>query len=165
MSEQLTGPLFAHFDARIQAVTSEEANLPGGGFRASTYRMSPDTEPDSGLDGLYFLDLDPVEPKGRAFGTGENIWKGTMTVQLGYLRGGGDQGGPTVGGDRRSVSVRANNDCMRVSDLCENPDNYAALGAIREVRYLGHGRSFTGKKTEVWTVRFSVEWRSDVITS
>lgn len=165
MSQQLTGPLFDHFDAQIAAITTEEANVVGGGFRPSTYRMTPETEPDSGMDGLYFLDLNPVNPKGRDWGTGENIWSGTMTVQLGYLRGGGDQGGPAVGGDRRSVSVRANNDCMRVSDLCENPDAYIAGGAIREVRYLGHGRSFTGKKTEVWTVRFSVEWRSDVIRS
>lgn len=165
MSTQLTGPLFDHFDARVSSVTTEEVNLAGGGFRPSGYRMSPQSEPDGGMDGLYYLDLNPVAPKGRSWGTGENIWLGTMTVQLGYYRGGGDQGGPTVGGDLKSVTVRANNDCMRVSDLCENPDAYLAGGAIREVRYLGHGRSFTGKKTEVWTVRFSVEWRSDSITS
>lgn len=163
MSVQLTGPLFDHFDASVAAITTEEVNVAGGGFKPSGYRMTPDTEPDAGLDGLYYLDLNPVAPKGRSWGTGENIWAGTMTVQLGFFRGGGDLGGAVVGGDRRSVAVRANNDCMRVSDACENPDRYLPAAAIREVRYLGHGRSFTGKKTEVWTVRFSVEWRSDLV--
>lgn len=166
MSQQLTGPLFDHFDARIAAVTSEEVNLAGGGFKPSGYRMTPDNEPDSGADGLYYLDLNNVQTKQPpSFGTGEKIRIGTMMVQLGFFRGGGDQGGAAAGGDRRTVSVRANNDCLRVADLCEDPGAYLAAGAIREVRYLGHDRSFTGKKTEVWTVRFSVEWRSDAITS
>ncbi len=165
MSVQYVTAMLAQFDTNIALVTNEAANPLGGGFKASSYRFSADKEPDSAAEGLYYLDVPRVAPKERYWGTGENIWVGTVTLQLGYYRGGGDAGG-VDGGDRRSVAVRANDDCMRVSDVCENPANYNRdTTGIRWVKYTGHRRAFDLKKYEVWEVDFDVEWRSDLATT
>ncbi len=165
MSVQYVTAMLAQFDTNIALVTNEAANPLGGGFKASGYRFSADKEPDSAAEGLYYLDVPRVAPKERYWGTGENIWVGTVTLQLGYYRGGGDAGG-VDGGDRRSVAVRANDDCMRVSDVCENPANYNRdTTGIRWVKYTGHRRAFDLKKYEVWEVDFDVEWRSDLATT
>ncbi len=157
--------MLAQFDTNIALITSEAVNTAGGGFKASGYRFSSEREPDSAAEGLYYLDVPRVAPKNRSWGTGENIWEGAVVVQLGYYRGGGDAGG-VDGGDRRSVMVRANDDCMRLSDVCENPANYnSGTTGIRWIRYAGHRRAFDLKKFEVWEVAFDVEWRSDAITS
>lgn len=162
MSQQLVTPILAQFDTNIALITSEAVNAQGGGFQASAYRFTPDKEPDSAAEGLYYLDVPSVKPKARYFGTGENIWTGSVTVQLGYYRGGGDAGG-SDGGDHRSVMARANDDCMRLSDVCENPANYnSPATGIRWIRYNGHRRSYSLKKYEIWEVAFDVEWRSDL---
>lgn len=161
MSVQLVTAMLSQFDANIALITTEAANPQGGGFKPSGYRFTSDKVPDSEAEGMYYLDVPRVAPKERFWGTGENIWTGTVTAQIAYYRGGGDAGG-VDGGDRRTVANRANDDCMRLSDVCENPLNYNAnTTGIRWIRYLGHKRLFDLKKYEVWTVDFAVEWRSD----
>lgn len=165
MSVQYVTPMLAQFDTNIALITNEAANPQGGGFKPSGYRFTADQEPDSAAEGLYYLDVPRVAPKSRFFGTGENIWKGSVKVQLGYFRGGGNAGGVN-GGDRRSVSVRANDDCMRLSDTCENPLNYnSASTGIMVIQYTGHYRAFNLKKYEIWEVDFDVTWRSDLATT
>jgi len=165
MSQQLVTAVLAQFDTNVALITSEAVNAIGGGFKASAYRFGVDKEPDSAAEGLYYLDMARVLPKARYWGTGENIWEGEVTVQLGYYRGGGDAGG-VDGGDRRAVMARANDDCMRLSDVCENPANYnQGTTGIRRIVYTGHRRTYDLKKYEVWEVGFTVEWRSDAITS
>ena len=162
MTASYASTMLAQFDTNITLVTSESVNVSGGGFKASGYRFTPDKEPDSATNGLYYLDLSSTTPKMRAFGTGENFWNAQLTVQIGFYRGGGDMGG----GSRRQVLDTANDDCMKVGDVCENPLNYnSTVSGIRSVRYTGHRRSFDLKSYEVWEVSFDVEWRSDVITS
>jgi hypothetical protein len=152
--------MLAQFGTMIEMITSENVNPAGEGFRPSRYRMVPEEEPDSGLEGLYFVDLPSTDGKEPYFGTGRNIWRGDVTVQLGFARAGGDAGS----GDRASVRDTANDDCMKVSDVCENPLNYDAQSSgIRIIKYRRHARSFDGKRSEVWTVTFAVEWESDVI--
>jgi hypothetical protein len=161
VSVQYITAVLAQFDVNIAAIANEVANPNGGGFKASAYRIGADKEPDSAAEGLYYLDMANTLPKERYWGTGENIWTGKLTVQLCYYRGGGDAGG-VDGGDRRSVAARANDDCMRLSDVCENPANYNRdTTGIRWIRYTGHRRAYDLKNYEVWEVGFDVEWRSD----
>lgn len=162
MSAQYTSTMLAQFDTNVALVTTENANPAGGGFFKSGYRFTPEHEPDSGAEGLYYLDVQAVTPKERFWGTGENIWTGTVAVQLGYFRGGGDMNA----GDRQGVLRNANDDCMKLGDVCENPANYnSTTTGIRRIVYLGHRRAFDGKRFEVYEITFEVEWRSDAITT
>lgn len=155
--------MLSQFDTNMALVTSEAVNPSGGGWKASGYRFAPEKEPDSAIEGLYYLDLSETQPIQRSFGVGENLWVGVVTVQLGFYRGGGDAGG----GDRRSVTASANDECMRVADVLSNPSNYdSGTSGLRRVIYAGHRRAFDGKHGEIWEVRFDpVEWRQAVITS
>ncbi len=139
-------------------------NPTGRRFKPSRYRFTLDKEADSAVDGTYYLGINDAGPVQRWFGRGENVWRATVVVQLGFHRGGGDKGGHR-GEDRRSVLGAAANDCMKVADVCSNPENYDSENSgIRRVTFVRLERAFDLAHSEIWQVIFDVEWQSLVIT-
>jgi hypothetical protein len=60
----------------------------------------------------------------------------------------------------------AADDCQRIADVCENPDNYNSdTTGIRQVIYQGARKVHDLKHAEVWEARFFVQWISDLATS
>src|ERR1051325_9219228 len=128
-------------------ITSE---TPAQGFQKSGYRLTLGQEPDSAIDGLYFVDIDSIPDQGLMFGNGETTYSAQFVVEVGYFRGGGDAGG----GDRQTVLRNAADDVMRIADVLSNPSNFR-----------GASRVIDKKHAEVWRLQFFVEWRSDLITT
>lgn len=158
MATQNASTVLALFDTRMDVITSE---TPDAGFKKSPYRFMLAKEPDSAIDGLYFVDIASIEPHNRTFGATETIWNLTATVEVGYFRGGGD----LDGGDRQSTTRNAANDVMRIADVIQNSSGYdGANSGVREIRFLGASRTVDKPASEVWEVRFFVQWRSDVVT-
>lgn len=159
MAQQLASTILAQFATNIDAITSESTS---GGFKGSGYRLTLGEEPDSAIDGLYFVDMPEVLTQGPHFGNTEDIWEAHVTVEVGYYRGGGDLGG----GDRQSVLRNAASDVQRIADVLTNPANYAqSTTGIREVRFLGAERAIDKAHAEVWRVRFWCQWQSSLITA
>ncbi len=159
MAAYYTSLVLAQFDTNLALVTTE---TPDAGFKSSGYRFDLDKEPDSAIDGTYYLDIAQVDPHARNWGTGETISEVIVTVRVAYFRGGGDKNE----GDRQGVLRNAADDAMRIADICENPSNYnAATTGIREIRYQGSRRTGELPRFEIWESRFWVQWRSDVITT
>ncbi len=157
MSVRYASGVLTQFANNLALVTNAASH--DGLLTPSAYRWTLDKEPDSAMDGKYFLAVQRGTPHERKWGTGENIQAAIVTVQLSYFRGGGDLGG----GDRQSVMRDAADDCQRVSDVCENPENYNSdTSGIREIRYQGFQKVFDGKHAEIWEVTFWVQWRSDL---
>ena len=144
---------------RIDAITSE---TPDAGFKRSAYRFKIEDEPEGAIDGLYFVDLEGAQPYQRNWGTSENVIDGRAVVYVAYSRPGGDRGE----GDRQTVLRNAADDCQRIADMVEDPNNYSSTtSGIREIRFQGYERVQDLPRAEVWAVRFFVQWRSDMITS
>lgn len=157
---RLPSGVLAQFATNVELVTNASTNT--GGFEASGYRYLPEREPDSAMDGKYFITLERITERDPHWGTGENIQHGIVTVQTSYYRGGGDAGE----GDRQSVMRNAADDCQILGDVCENPENYnPTVTGIRRISCTGSTKVHDLKKAEVWETTFSVEWRSDLATT
>ncbi len=157
MSVRYLSTILAQFATNVEAV--DTASSQDGTLTASGYRYTLDKEPDSGMDGKYFLSVTDVTPRERYWGTGEYITDGHVVVQLSYFRGGGDAGG----GDRQTVMRHAADDCQQIADICENPENYnSSVTGLRQVLYQGSTKIHDLSKAEVWEVRFFVQWLSDI---
>lgn len=160
MATQPASTVIAHFATRIDTITSESV---AAGFVRSGYRLTLGEEPDSAIDGLYFVDVDSIGPPGPHFGTAESIFTLLQVlVEVGYYRGGGDLGP----GDRQSVLRNAADDMQRLADVLPHPDYYSGeTTGIRRIIFQGANRVIDKPRAEVWQARFLVEWRSDLITT
>ncbi len=157
MGVRYLSTILGQFATNVEAVST--ASSQDGTLTASGYRYTLDKEPDSGMDGKYFLSVTDVTPRERYWGTGEYITDGHVVVQLSYFRGGGDAGG----GDRQTVMRHAADDCQQIADICENPENYnSSVTGLRQVLYQGSTKVHDLSKAEVWEVRFFVQWLSDI---
>lgn len=160
MSAYLPAAVLATFHTNLALITS--ARSLDGALRPSGYRFELSKEPDSGLDGRYFVDVASVEPMARLYGTRENIVAAEVTVNVAYHRGGGDAGLE----DRESTARHAGDDGMRIADVLDLPGNYfATTSGIREIRWQGSRRTLDMARGEIWEHRFWTQWRSDVMTS
>jgi len=145
------------FHANLALITTASP----GTLTRSAYRFTLDKEPDSGPDGLYFVDITGADAYERKWGSGETIITGRVSVRTAYFRGGGSAGG----GDRRAVMRNASDDCQLIADVCENPDNYnSSASGIRSIIFEGFSRVADLPRSEVWETRFTVQWRSDLQT-
>jgi hypothetical protein len=143
------------FAANVELVVNASPST--GAFTRSSYRFTLDKEPDSAPDGLYFLDVSGVLPRYRSWGDGSKRTDGNITVRLLYSRPGGN----LSGGDRQSVLRNAADDCDKLADVCENPDNYgASTSGIRTVIFNGASRVQESAKGEIWEARFTTQWQS-----
>jgi len=145
------------FHANLALITTASP----GTLTRSAYRFTLDKEPDSGPDGLYFVDLAGADAYERKWGSGETIITGRVSVRTAYFRGGGSAGG----GDRRTVMRNASDDCQLIADVCENPDNYnSSASGIRSIIFEGFSRVGDLPRSEIWETRFTTQWRSDLQT-
>ncbi len=159
MGLQFAATVLAQFATNIEAIASESVEQ---GFQASGYRLVLEKEPDSDIDGLYFIDIPAIPKVAATFGAAESIYEALINVEVGYYRGGGDMDG----GDRQSVMRNAASDAQRIADVLCNPANYDGPNTgIREVRFMGAERVIDKPRVEVWRVRFWAQWRSDLVTS
>ncbi len=159
MSQEPFSDVMAQLDANLAIITSE---TPAAGFTKSGYRLLMGQEPDSAVDGLYFIDVPAILKQGATFGAAETIYEANVVVEVGYYRGGGDAGG----GDRQTVMRAAADDVMRIADVLVNPANYGgSTTGIREIRFMGAERVLDKPHAEVWAVRLWVQWRSDLIVT
>jgi hypothetical protein len=159
MAFQFASLVLAQFAANLELVTSDASDET---FKASGYRLALGKEPDSAVDGVYFIDITSIPKVAPTFGNTETIFEATIAVELGYYRGGGD----LDEGDRQSVMRNAASDAQRVADVLSNPAYYAgSVTGIREVRFIGAERIIDKHRAEVWAVRFWVQWRSDLVTA
>ena len=157
MAIYLPSNVLGQFATNVELVTN--ASGPGGAFTRSAYRFTLDKEPDSAPDGLYFVDMPQVLPHLRRWGDGSQITDSTVTVRLLYSR----PGGALNGGDRQSVMRNAADDCSKLADTCENPDNYgSSTSGIRIVTFQGFSRVQDTGLGEIWEVRFACQWQSDL---
>lgn len=157
MAERKPSLVLAHFATRIATITSES-----GALTESGYRFRLEEEPDTGLDGKFYVDFESLGPPGPWFGTTESKYTGRVVVRVAFFRGGGDAGG----GDRQSVMRNAADDMQRIADVIPDPDDYDGTNTgITIIKFTGAARVFEGKAREIWEARFDVEWRSDVITA
>lgn len=160
MAVRLPSGVLAQFATNVELI--DNASTTDGRFRAAPYRYLPQEKPDSAMDGQYFISLERITERDPHWGTGENIQRGVVTVQVSYYRGGGDAGG----GDRQSVMRNAGDDCQVIGDVCENPENYnPTVTGIRRISCVGSTRTHDLPRAEVWETTFNVEWRSDLATT
>lgn len=160
MSTFLPAVVLAQFHTNLALVTG--ASSLSGTLTPSSYRFPLSEEPDSALDGRYFVDVASVEPHMRVYGTGENITAAQVIVNVAYHRGGGD----FAAGDRDATLRHAGDDAMIIGDVCDLPANYnASVSGIREVRYEGSRRVLDMPRGEIWENRFWAQWRTDGMTS
>ena len=153
MAEELSSAVIDWFHTRIDTITTETRT-----FRRSGYRFTPAEEPDSAIDGLYYVAMDGIEAHVRGYGTTENRWVGLFSVDVGYFRGGGDMNS----GDRKSINRDGADDAMVIADIIEDPASYdGANTGIRTVTFAGATRITQDVARDVWRVQFRVEWRSD----
>lgn len=159
MATENASDVLALFHTRIATITTES---PDAGFQASGYRLTLGQEPDGPIDGLYFVDVEAIQPQARTFGATECIWAMTVNVEVGYFLGGGD----LDGGDRQTTTRNAANDVMRLADVVQNPTGYdGANTGVREIRFLSAGRVVDAPHKQIWRATFWVQWRSDVVTA
>lgn len=138
------------------------ASSRSGKFTRSAYRFTLDKEPASTPDGLYFLDMQAIQPHLRRWGDGTQITDSIVTVRLLYGRPGGSLGG----GDRQSVLRDAADDCTKLADVLENPANYgSSTSGIRIITFDGAHRVQEKALGEIWEVRLRVQWQSDMDTT
>lgn len=137
--------------------------LVAAGFRKSSYRFRFDREPEGGRDGMFRVEVPSVDPVRADWATGQRVWNlGTLSVQLAYFRGGGDAGG----GDRKSVGKRALDDIDIVISTLQDPDGYvAATTKIRAVRFNSFAKASDLPRSEIWEVKFDVEFESEAALS
>lgn len=160
VSTFIPAPVLAQFDTNLALITG--VSSAGGVLHPSGYRFPLDKEPDSALDGCYFLDVEGVDPHMRVYGTRENITAARVTINVAYYRGGGD----AAGGDRESVLRNAGDDAMHIADVCDLPANFnSSVSGIREIRYEGSRRVLDMPRGEIWRSTFWTQWRSDVMAS
>lgn len=140
-----------------QIATASQLTFEGpSNFIESAYRLELSEEPDSGLNGKFYIELKEIQPHQREHGRQENIWTATVMAQFGYFFGGGDDAG------RRGVQKNVLNDAMRIADFCEDPAGYDSDNTgIRRAKMLGFAPQQGNKHAEIWLGRFSVEWVSD----
>ncbi len=159
MGQQFASTVLARIATNLELITTE---TPEQGFQPSGYRLALAKEPDSAVDGLYFVDIPAIPRVGPTFGNQETIYEALINVEVGYYRGGGD----LDGGDRQSVMRNAASDVQRIADVVCNPANYDGSNTgIREIRYMGAERLIDKPRAEVWRIRLWVQWRSDLVTS
>lgn len=159
MATRRPSDVLAHFATRIGAITTE---TPDSGFQVSAYRFSPSEEPDSAIDGLFFVDMPEIEKQAPTYGNAETIWNATVTVDVGYFRGGGD----LDGGDRQSTLRNAADDMCRIGDVVADPSNYSgSTTGIRQIMFQSARRVVDAKAKEIWRATFFVQWQSDLITA
>lgn len=160
MSAYLPTAVLAQFATNLALITT--ASSSDGTLQPSGYRFPLGKEPDSALDGRYFVDVGTIAPHERRYGTVENITSAEITVNVAYHRG----GGTAAGGDRESVLRNAGDDAMHIADVCDSRDNYfSQTSGIREIRYLGSRRLLNMARGEIWENRFWAQWRSDVMVA
>ncbi len=160
MSVRLPSGILAQFATNIELITNASTNT--GGFTSSGYRYMPEKEPESGMDGKYFISVQRITGREPKWGTGENLIDSVVTVQTSYYRGGGDAGE----GDRQSVMRNAADDCQIIGDVLENPANYNSdVTGIRHINCTGSLKIHDLKHAEVWETTFEVQHRSDLATS
>ena len=160
MSTFLPAPVLAQFHTNLATITG--ASSLSGTLSPSGYRFPLDKEPDSALDGLFFVDVLTVEPHARLYGTVENVTTATVAVNVAYHRGGGD----AAAGDYDATVRHAGDDAMHIADVLDLPSNYfAQTSGIREIRYTGSRRLLDMPRGEIWQSTFWAQWRSDVMTS
>lgn len=160
MSVFLPSAVLAQFHTNLALITG--ASSIDGKLVPSDYRFPLDKEPDSALDGRYFVDVLAIDPHLRVYGTGENITAGTIAVNVAYHRG----GGTAAGGDRETTLRHAGDDAMRIGDVLDLPANYfAQTSGLREIRYQGSRRVLDLPRGEIWQTTFWAQWRSDLMSS
>ncbi len=159
MSVRLPSGVLAQFATNIELITNASTNT--GGFTASGYRYMPEKEPESGMDGKYFISVQRITGREPKWGTGENLIDSVVTVQTSYYRGGGDMGG----GDRQTVMRNAADDCQIIGDVLENPENYNSdVTGIRHINCTGSLKVHDLPHAEVWETTFEVQHRTDLDT-
>lgn len=133
-------------------------------FTESLYRVAISEEPDSAIDGKFYVDLRAVRPKagGRHFGTGISTFIGEFVIEVGFRRSGGHKTG-----DGKTIARRAAADCQKIADVVEDPSsNYnSAKTGIRTITFAQQGaaRVVSQPGREVWAVRFTAEWDSAIV--
>lgn len=137
---------------------THRAPVAGETLRESSYRLLLEGEPDSSIDGRFYVEMTSASGPHRAYGRLENIWQGRVVVRVGFFVGGGDRSA----GDRKSVAKRAADTLARIADVVENPSNYnSAATGVRSISFSGEfSRAEAGDHHEVWEVPFDVEWVS-----
>lgn len=159
MSAQYASTVLALFDTRIATITSE---TPDGGFVKSAYRFDLEKEPDSAIDGLYYVDVMQIDPQNPQFGATETGWDAMIAVKVGYFRGGGDMDG----GDRQTVTRAAADDMQKLADVLGNTAYYdGANTGVRRIIFRGAQRVQQTAAKDIWEARFFVNWRGSVITA
>lgn len=160
MSVFLPSNVLDQFATNVELVVN--ASSADGKFTRSGYRFTLEGEPDSAPDGLYFLDMQSVQPHLRRWGDGSQITDSIVTVRLLY----GRPGGALHDGDRQGVLRNAADDCSKLADVCENPSNYgSSTSGIRIVTFQGASRISDRKLGEIWEVKFAAQWQSDMDTT
>jgi hypothetical protein len=160
MSAFLPAAVLAQFHTNLATIAG--ASSFDGALQPSSYRFELSKEPDSALDGRFFVDVLTVEAHRKVYGTGENITAAQVAVNVAYHRGGGDMGAE----DRESTLRHAGDDAMRIADVCDLPSNFnASTSGIREVRWEGSRRVLDMPRGEIWEHRFWAQWRSDGLAS
>lgn len=160
MSAYLPAAVLATFHTNLAAITG--ASSLSGTLQPSGYRFELSKEPDSALDGRYFVDVLSVEAHRGVFGTGENITAAQVAVNVAYHRGGGDMGG----GERETTLRHAGDDAMHIADVLDLSANYFGnTSGLREVRWEGSRRVADLPRGEIWRHDFWAQWRSDGLAS
>jgi hypothetical protein len=161
-----------YFATRVLTIVSAtQATVEGvGKWRESDYRFALDKEPDSGINGAFYVDWDVSLPLERMYGRFINHSTAEVIVEIGYHRGGGDFDQGSI----KSVAKNALFDAQQIADFVENPkaELHASVSAydsantgIREIRYMNTKRVSAGQHHDVWAIRFWVQFESLWITS
>lgn len=128
----------------------------GGKLRSSRYRLALLDEPDTGIEGRFYVDMRAMRVT-QAFGAGENWRIADATIQVGYVVQGGRENAITV-------AMRAADDMQRLADLVENPVWYDQdKTGIRKVFDVKAARITVDGHREIWGLALSVEWAAPII--